>query len=100
MFLESRINEKLTILVDAETVGGLDKSQLNVNADPDHILDNAMAVMAVCAEKMGAALSTAGSKAPVTMEIKFGIKVDSNAIVSISRNTSEAQFHVTFRWDA
>lgn len=100
MFLESRINEKLTILVDAETVGGLDKSQFNVNADPDHILDNAMAVMAVCAEKMGAALSTAGKAAPVLMELRFGIKVDSNAVVSISRSLDEAQFQVTFRWDA
>lgn len=100
MFLESRITDKLVLLVEAEAASGIDKSQFAVSPDPDRILERTIEVIRVCADRMGAALSTAGTPAPVTMEVKFGVRVDGNAMVVLSKLASEAQFQVTFRWDA
>lgn len=100
MLLESRLSEKLVLYIDAESVGGVDKSQLAVSADPDHILRNTVAAVRAAAEQLGEGLNTQGRPAPVTMEVHFGIRVDSNAVVAIARTPEEGQFRVSFRWDA
>lgn len=99
MLLESRINEKVTLLIDCESVGGVDKNSVGGNSHPDDALNSAVAIIQAAAETLGAGLSLRGSPAPVTMEVKFGVKVDANAIVALSRNLDEAHFQVTLRWD-
>lgn len=99
MLLESRVNDKVTLLIDCESVGGVDKNSVGGNSLPDDALKSTIAIIQAAAETLGAGLSLAGSSPPVMMEVKFGVKIDANAIVSLSRNPQDAHFQVLLRWD-
>ncbi len=99
MLLESRIDDRYTLLIDCENMGGVDKNAAGGVGHPDRVLDSAVKVIRAAAERLGAGLSVEGTPAPVTMEVNFGVRVDQNAVVSLARNPDDAHFRVTLRWD-
>ncbi len=99
MLLESRVNDRVTLLVDCENVGGVEKNALTSNAHPDKIIDGAIAIIRAAAERFGEGLSLEGQPAPVVLEVEFGVKIDANAVVSVARRPEEGHFRVKLRWD-
>ena len=99
MLLESRVNEKVMLLIDCESAGGVDKNSVGGGALPDDAFNSTIKIIQAAAETLGAGLSLAGTPAPVTMEVKFGVKIDANSIVSLARTPNDAHFQVTLRWD-
>jgi hypothetical protein len=99
MLLESRVNEKITLLIDCESQGGVDKNAVGGNAHPDDVIPSAVKIIQAAAEQMGVGLSLAVLPAPVSMEVEFGVRVDANAIVALARTPEEAHFRVRLRWD-
>ena len=100
MLLESRISDRVVLLVDTENKGGVDKNAVGSNSHPDQILDGTMAIIQAAAERMGSALSMGGDPPPVVMEIEFGVIVDGNARVALARTPEQGHFRVKLRWDA
>ncbi len=100
MLLESRINDKATLVFDCESVGGIDKGAISVTSHPDKVVPSAMEAIRAVAAEMGAALTAGGERQPVMMRVEFAVRVDSNAIVQIARNVDQGQFKVTLQWDS
>lgn len=99
MLLESRIDDRYTLLIDCENLGGVDKNAAGSTGHPDRVLENTVKVIRAAAERLGQGLSMEQLPAPVSMEVNFGVRVDQNAAVSVARNPDDAQFRVTLRWD-
>lgn len=99
MLLETRVNDKIKLLIDCESIGGVDKNAVGGNSHPDDAFKSTIAIIQAAAETLGAGLSLEVNPAPVMMEVKFGVRIDANAIVSLSRTLQEAQFQVCMRWD-
>jgi hypothetical protein len=98
MLLESRINDRTTIIIDAETVGGIDKGGGVAFSHPDKALPNAMTLIRAVAETLGEGIPSGTNTPPDTMEVTFAVRVDSNAIVSLARAVDAGQLRVTLRW--
>ncbi|MDP2305856.1 MAG: CU044_2847 family protein [Pseudomonadota bacterium] len=98
MLIESRINERCTLTIDAETVGGIDKGSLSVHSHPDKMVPLVVAAIRGVAESVGQAVNVDMPLPPSEMEIAFTVRMDSNAIVSIARAPDAGQFKVTLRW--
>ena len=99
MLLESRINERTTIIIDAETVGGIDKGGGVSSSHPDKALPSAMTLIRAVAETLGDAVPREGKSPPDTMEVSFAVRVDSNGVVALAREVDAGQFRVTLRWN-
>lgn len=99
MLLESRVDGAL-VYIDAETSGGIDKGTLEVEFDPERILDNVATAVAVVARKLaeGAAQTSTVFPAPQEVEVTFAVRVDSQSVVSVSRDAGQGQFRVRLVW--
>ncbi|MDP2313296.1 MAG: CU044_2847 family protein [Pseudomonadota bacterium] len=100
MLLESRINERTTLVIDAESVGGIDKGALSTRSHPDTAIPAVMAAIRAVAETLGEAARVGGSAPPSGMEVTFTVRIDSNAVVSVARTPDAGQFRVTLKWAA
>lgn len=100
MLIESRITDRVTLLIDCESQGGVDKNAVGGNGHPDRILENAVAIIRAAAEQLGEGLSLEGQPSPVVMEVEFGVRVDAHATVALARNPDDAHFRVKLRWDS
>ena len=100
MLLESQLNDRVTLLIDAESVGGIDKGALTVSSHPDRIVPRAVEVIRAVAERLGEAGAVDASTPPSEMEVTFAVRVDSNSHVSIARSPDDGQLRVTLRWRA
>lgn len=98
MLLESRLNERCTLVLDCESVGGIDKGALSVVADPDKVIPNAIHTVRGVAELFGEALVGESPHSPVAMRLEFTLKVDSNAVVQVARANEMGHFKVTLEW--
>lgn len=98
MLLESQLNDRLTLLIDAESVGGIDKGSLTVTSHPDRIVPRTVEMIRAVAERLGEAGVVDAVTPPSTMEVAFAVRVDSNSHVSIARTPDDGQFRVTLRW--
>ncbi len=99
MLIESRISDRVTLLIDCESQGGVDKNAVGATGHPDRILENAVTIIRAAAEQLGEGLSLDGQPPPVVMEVEFGVRVDANATVALARNPADAHFRVKLRWD-
>lgn len=97
MLLESRIDDRTILVIDAESVGGIDKGSLTVHSHPDKIMTRTVEIIRAVATQVVAAVDV-GAASPTEMEVDFAVRVDSNATVALSRKADEGQFHVTLRW--
>lgn len=88
MLLESRLADDTALFIDCETVAGFDKSDAASDFHPDDAVKHVCRIAwAIAAELAATARAAAGVKpAPGGLELEFGIKIDSKAIVSISQN--------------
>ncbi len=100
MLLESRLDENTTLLIDAEAMGGISKDDVDADFHPDDVFDHVVNTAAVVARKLAeaAARSTEAFPTPTGIDMRFGVRVDSNSVVSVSRNPSQAQFQITASW--
>jgi hypothetical protein len=100
MLLESRLADDTALFIDCETVGGFNKSDTSDGFHPDDAIKNVCQIAGqVAAELASSARSAAGAKpSPGSLELEFAVRVDSNATVSIARNSNDGQFKVTVRW--
>ncbi len=98
MLLESRINDRCTLLIDAETVGGIDKGSQSSHSHPDKMVPLVVEMIRGVAENLGAAVNVDAPHAPNEMDVTFTVRMDSNAVVSIARSPEAGQFQVTLRW--
>ncbi len=98
MLLETRINDRATLVIDAEAVGGIDKSSTSINSNPDKVMSAAMAAIRAVAENVGEAGLVDATTPPSEMEVSFTVRVDSNSTVSIARSPDAGQLRVTLRW--
>jgi hypothetical protein len=96
MLLESRIDDRTTIVIDAEAAGGIDKGALSVSGHPDRVVSNGISAIRALAKAFTEGF--AGDGLPPEMDLTFALRVDSNAVVSLSRRPDEGQFRVTMRW--
>src|SRR5687768_12287074 len=95
MLLESRINDRTTLVIDAESVGGIDKGALTTQSHPDKIVPRTIEIIRAVAEQ----LSTAAEASAVSsMDVNFAVRVDSNSTVSVARTPNDGAFRVTLRW--
>lgn len=99
MLLESRLNEKLTLLIDCESLGGVEKAAVGSGSHPDKVMANVVSTVRATALELGNALDTSVPNAPVMMEVEFAVRVDSNSIVSLARNANDGHFRIRLRWD-
>ena len=96
MILEARLKDDIYINIDAEASGSISKGGHGERSYPDQALDNMITLAQQIAERLHAL--SQGETAPDTLEVSFGVKVDSNAVVSLSRDFNSAQLKVTARW--
>ncbi|MBM4368240.1 MAG: hypothetical protein FJ102_18655 [Deltaproteobacteria bacterium] len=99
MLLESRIDDRFTLLIDCESQGGVDKNAAGASGHPDRVLESAVKVIRAAAERLGEGLSSAGKPPPVTMEVEFGVTINQNAVVALARSPTDAHIRVKLRWD-
>ena len=97
MLLESRLDERTILVIDAESVGGIDKGGLTVHSHPDKVMPRTVEIIRAVAGQLVAAVDASGATA-AEMEVSFAVRIDSNATVALSRKPDEGQFHVTLRW--
>lgn len=97
MLLESNLNDRSVVVFDAETVAAIDKGGLTVRGHPDKVLDGMVAVIRTLARELRAATTTEPGEAPLGVEVRFGLKVDSNGIVAVARTSGDGQVGVTLR---
>lgn len=95
MLLESQLPNRTTLVFDAESVGGIDKGSLTVQAHPDKIVPRAVEMIRALATELS---GIAGIPDAPDIEISFTVRVDSNAVVSIARSADEGQLRVTMRF--
>lgn len=98
MLLESNLNDRSIIIFDCESVNAIDKGAITVRGHPDKILPGMVETIKSVAKELGEAINTESLPAPSTMEVRFGFKVDSNAIVSVARSENDAQVLITLRF--
>lgn len=99
MLIESRL-EGTVLYIDAEASGGLDKGMLEGDFQPERVVENIIGVIGTISRKMSeaAAQASVAMLAPSRVELRFAVRVDSNSVVSVSRDATEGQFHVMVEW--
>jgi hypothetical protein len=98
MLLECKVHERGMLVLDAETVGGIDKSVMSTTSHPDVVVEHAVEMIRSVANSFGEALSRELGDPPSEMSVQFAIKVDSNSVVQVARRLEDGQFRVTLRW--
>ncbi len=100
MLLESRFSDDTPCLIDVEAVASINKGDAAHIISPDDAMKNVVALSGKVARELAlAAAGAAGSKPnPAGIELEFGVRVDSNAVVSVARTLADAQFAVRVRW--
>jgi hypothetical protein len=98
MLLCTQLDEKTDLYVDCETTGTFDKSQTSLDFHPDDAIGHVVTIATGVASKLQAMAAGAGGDAEI--DVEFGIKIDSNAVVSVARNTNDGQFRVRVRYGA
>ena len=102
MLLETRLPGDVALYIDCETVGGFDKGGGMGGFDPDEVVQNVVKTATGLAAALAASATGAAEARPVpaNIELEFGLRVDSNAVVSVAQNPAAGQFKVKVRWGA
>lgn len=90
MLIESRIRPDVIVLIDCESVGGVDKSSIKVDTDPDRVFQNAERVIKMVADHLADAMD----QAHADIDIEFAVRVNSAAVVFVAQRPEEGQFRV------
>lgn len=97
MLLESNLKDNTVVVFDCESVGAIDKGGLTVKGHPDKILPAMVTTIRGIAEEISQAAVMETLPSP-GLEVRFALRVDSNGIVSVSRNESDGQVQVVLRF--
>lgn len=99
MRIEATINGQI-LPIEVPTGGGIDKGGGSRAGDPNQVLQNVSSAVRAVAGQLGHALTPESHLSPVAMEVRFGVRIDDKALVSIGISPAEAQFLVTLKFDA
>lgn len=101
MLVVSRLDENTALYIDAEVVGGVDKSEMETFFHPDDTLDDVVALASGIGSRLAEAAQQIGDDvtAPSSFEVEFSLKVDSNATIAVARNLSVGQFKFRVVWN-
>jgi hypothetical protein len=100
VLLESRFSDDSPVLIDVEAVSSISKGDSAEIISPDDAMNKVLDLSGKVARELASAAAgaTGGKPNPSGIEMSFGIRVDSNAVVSVARRMDDAQFHVKVRW--
>ena len=97
-FFITQISDDTEMLIEAETTGAFTKSDLEIRPDPLKAFLNS----ADAAAKLGLAFSERLAPTMAAthsdVDVHFGLKVDGNGSVMISKESTGCQFQVTLRY--
>ncbi len=97
-FFITQISDDTEMLIEAETTGAFTKSDLEIRPDPLkaflNAVDAASKLGLAFADRLRPTMASTRSEA----DVHFGLKVDGNGSVMISKDSSECQFQVTLRF--
>ena len=99
MRIEATINGQV-LPIEVPTGGGIDKGGGARAGDPNDVLPNVCSAVRAVAGQLGHALVPESHLSPVAMEVRFAVRVDDKAVVSIGIAPGEGQFLVTLKFDA
>ena len=99
MLIESKLDGAV-LYIDAEASSGIDKSSVGSEFEAELALENVVTLVGRVTQKLAeaAAATSVAMVVPSEFEIKFGVRLDGNSIVSVARVSEEAQFQVRVRW--
>lgn len=100
MLIESKVESEI-VLIEAEAASGIDKSSTAGSFDPDNVLQNVVGLVGAFTRALSESANQ-GAMAlptPARMEIRFGVRVDSNSVVSIGKTPEGCQFQVMVAWN-
>ena len=100
MLLETRLSDETYISIDAEAVASINKGDNAAITSPEKVMSEVLNLTGQIARDLAIAAKGAASTKPTPagIELEFGIRVDSNSVVSVSRRPDDAQFKVRVRW--
>jgi hypothetical protein len=96
MLLCTQLDENTDLYVDCETSGSFDKGQTSLDFHPDDAINHVVTIASGVATKLQAIAASAGKGAAV--DVEFGVKIDSDAVVSVARGVEAGQFRVRIRY--
>ena len=96
MLLQTRLDDSTDLFIDCETSGGFDKDQSALDFHPDDAADHVVAIATRVVARLQDVSKAAGDGAEV--DVTFGVKIDSNAVVCVARDPSAAQFQIRVRY--
>ena len=99
MRIEATVDGQL-LQIEVPSGGGIDKGGAARFGEPNDVLRNIAAAVRTIAGQLGTALTPDSHLSPVAMEVRFGVRIDDKALVSIGMTPGEAQFLVTLKYDA
>ncbi len=100
MLLESRIDEHTRLFIDAEAAGGFAKDDAGNDFRPEDVLDHVVRIATGVAGRVAESATELSRSRPVpsALEVRFGVKVQGDALVCLARSAEDAHFQVTVRW--
>ncbi len=99
MRLEASING-VPLHVEVPSGASVEKGGVARAANPDEVLTNVSAAVRLVAAHLGRALEMEAYVPPVAMEVRFSVRIDDKAFVSIGTTPADGQFLVTLKYDA
>jgi len=97
-FFITQISDDTEMLLEAEPTGAFSKSDLEVRPDPLkaflNTVDAAAKLGVAFSDKLAPTMASTNSD----VDVHFGLKVDGNGSVMISKESTGCQFQVTLRF--
>ncbi len=97
-FFTTQVTDDVMLLIEAETTGAFSKSDLEIKPNPLMAFLNSVDAVAKLGTAFSDGLSPTMESAGCDVEVLFGIKVDGNGSVMISKESNVCQFQVTMKF--
>jgi hypothetical protein len=98
-FFITQISDDTEMFIEAETTGAFTKSDLEVRPDPLKAFLNTVDAAAKLGVAFSDRLTPTMAATNSNVDVRFGLKVDGNGSVMISKEATLCQFQVTIRFN-
>jgi hypothetical protein len=98
-FLTTQISDDVMLMLECETTGAFTKSDLEIRPNPLMAFLNSVDAMAKVSKAIADGVEPAMATTDTKMDVRFGIKVDGNGSVLISKEQTGCQFLVTLQFN-
>lgn len=97
-FFMTQVTEDVMLLLEAETTGAFSKSDLEIRPNPLMAFLNSVDAVSKLGKSFSDGLSPTMETAGCDIDVTFGVKVDGNGSVMVSKEATSCQFNVTMRF--